>query len=242
MMRAWWEYFKFLIRGLPVPPDRDFHFIKNGMLIFDIGANMGNYAALFAKRGAKVIGFEPQPFCFRFLKLRFMFNSKVSLHALAVGERESKMEMNVSSAHTLSSLNKDWIDKVSASERFKPHGQPSWSEKIQVNVTTLDKLIAAHGIPDYIKIDVEGFEKNVLAGLNRKVKTISFEFTLPELKADAIDCVNKLSSLGTYEYISLNDPSGKKRVNQAELIKEIETISASGELANGDIFAHLVNG
>lgn len=241
MMRAWWEYCKFLLRGLPVPPDRDFHFLKPGMLIFDIGANMGNYAALFAKRGAKVIALEPQPFCFRFMRLRFMFNGKVTLVPYAVGERESKMEMTVSSAHTLSSLNKEWIEKVNISDRFRQHS-PTWNEKIEVSVTTLDQLIARYGIPDYIKIDVEGFEKNVLAGLSDKIKSVSFEFTLPELKNDAIGCVHKLDSLGTYEYISLNDPSGKSRVKSETLIGEIENICATGELANGDIFAHLVNG
>lgn len=242
MISAWWEYFKFIIRGLPVPPDRDFHFLKPGMLIFDIGANMGNYASLFAKRGAKVIALEPQPFCFQFMRLRFLLNGKVKLLRQASGEKEAKMQMTISSAHTLSSLNNEWIDKVNESERFKPHGQPTWNKTIEVTVTTLDNLIAKHGVPDYIKIDVEGFEKNVLAGLNQKVKCISFEFTIPELKQDAIACVRKLDSLGKYEYISLNDPSGKKRVNSETLVGEIETICASGELANGDIFAHLTNG
>jgi FkbM family methyltransferase len=241
MISAAWEYFKFLVRGLPVPPDRDFYFLKPGMLIFDIGANMGNYTALFAKRGAKVIAMEPQPFCFSFLRWRFLFNGKVKPVAAAVGEKESKMQMTVSSAHTLSSLNTEWIDKVNQSERFRQHG-PKWDRKIEVNVTTLDTLIATYGVPDYIKIDVEGFEKSVLTGLSRKVQCVSFEFTLPELKSDAVDCVKRLDALGHYEYVSLSDPSGKTRVNSTTLIAEIETVCASGELSNGDIFAHLVNG
>jgi FkbM family methyltransferase len=242
MIKVCWEYFKFLIRGLPVPPDRDFHFIKPGMLIFDIGANMGNYAALFSNLQAKVVALEPQPFCYRFMRLRFMFNNKVKLIQAASGENKSVMQMTVSSAHTLSSLNSEWITKVNESERFKEHGQPTWNEKIEVEVTTLDLLIAQHGIPDYIKIDVEGFEKNVLAGLNKAVKIISFEFTLPELKNDAIDCIKKLDSLGKYEYVSLNDRTGIKRVSSDVIIKEIESTCALGELANGDIFAHLTNG
>lgn len=241
MISAWWEYFKFLVRGLPVPPDRDFDFLKSGMLVFDIGANMGNYAALFAKRGAKIVALEPQPFCFRFMKLRFTFNGRITLVQAASGEAETEMEMNVSSAHTLSSLNKDWIRKVNESNRFGEHN-PTWDKKIKVQVTTLDVLIAKHGVPDYIKIDVEGFEKNVLAGLNKPVKHVSFEFTLPELKGDAIACLHKLDSLGNYRYNSLNDSTGKNLVSRAELENEIETICASGELANGDIFAHLTNG
>lgn len=239
MIRAAWEYFKFLVRGLPVPPDRDFGFLEPGMLVFDIGANMGNYAALFAKRGAKVIAFEPQPFCFSFLRHRFRFNGNVKCVQAAAGEKESRMEMTVSSAHTLSSLNPEWIRKVNESERFKAHGAPAWEKKITVDVTTLDKAIQQYGIPDYVKIDVEGFEKSVLSGLHQKVKTVSFEFTLPELKQDAIDCVKHLAQLGNYRYVSLTD---QKMVDQATLLTEIETICAKGELSNGDIFAHLVNG
>lgn len=242
MMRAAWEYFKFLLRGLPVPPDRDFGFLKPGMLVFDIGANMGNYAALFAKRGARVIAFEPQPFCSNFLRFRFMFSPKIKRVQAAVGEKETKMEMTVSSAHTLSSLNPEWIRKVNESERFKAHGQPDWKKKITVDVTTLDKAIAQYGVPDYVKIDVEGFEKSVLSGLHQKVSVVSFEFTFPELQQDAVDCVEHLAGLGNYRYVSLLDPSGKTTVDKATLLREIESLCAGGELSNGDIFAHLVNG
>jgi FkbM family methyltransferase len=239
-MKPLWEYFKFLIRGLPTPPDRDFHFLKSGMLIFDIGANMGNYAALFAKRGAKVIALEPQPFCYGFMRYRFLFNGAIKLIQAASGEREGTMQMTVSSAHTLSSLNTEWIKKVNDSQRFKQHG-PTWDEKIDVHVTTLDKLIGVHGTPDYIKIDVEGFEKNVIAGLSQKVRCVSFEFTFPELKTDAIDCIHMLDKLGRYDYVSLLDNSGATLVSSETIIGEIETLCNKGELSNGDIFAHLAN-
>jgi len=241
MIRAGWEYFKFLVRGLPIPPDKDFAFLKPGMLIFDVGANMGNYTALFAKRGAKVIAFEPQPFCFDFIGFRFMFNRKVKRVQAALGERESQMEMTISTAHTLSSLNPEWIRKVNESERFRQHG-PKWDRKIAVAVTTLDKAIQKYGTPDYIKIDVEGFEKSVLSGLTQPVKTVSFEFTLPELKADALFCVDQLSKTGNYRYVSLSTTAGRTLVDSATLKQEIEAICATGELSNGDIFAHLDNG
>ena len=70
-----------------------------------------------------------------------------------------------------------------------------WSRTARVPVTTLDSLIARHGVPTFIKIDVEGFEYEVLAGLSRPVKAISFEFTTIQRDV-AIACVERCIALG----------------------------------------------
>jgi len=70
-----------------------------------------------------------------------------------------------------------------------------WTRTIRVPVTTLDSLIARHGIPAFIKIDVEGFELEVLAGLSRPVKALSFEFTTIQRNV-ALDCMERCVALG----------------------------------------------
>lgn len=74
-----------------------------------------------------------------------------------------------------------------------------WDKAIDVPVTTLDALIAAHGPPEFVKIDVEGFEYDVLGGLSRPVPAISFEFTTIQRDV-ALQCVDRLASLGPYSF------------------------------------------
>ena len=71
--------------------------------------------------------------------------------------------------------------------------------------TTLDALIGRYGLPALLKIDVEGFEAHVLAGLSRRVPVISFEFTT--IQRDVAEaCLARLEALGPYRFtVSLGE-------------------------------------
>jgi FkbM family methyltransferase len=237
-LQALWDYFKFRVRGLPKPDAKPFDFIQPGALVFDVGANLGNYSAVFLDKKAKVIAVEPQSYCVDFLRLRFGKNPDVKIIHCGLGAKEEEKEMMVSSAHTLSSFNKEWVEGVNKTERFKA-GNAVWQKKEKVPMRTLDGLIQTYGLPSYLKIDVEGYEKEVLRGLHQPVEHVSFEFTIPELANDAIECVNLLAATGTYEFLSVKDEKDPKWISAAEIEKEVHELEQAGTLVGGDIFARL---
>jgi hypothetical protein len=81
-----------------------------------------------------------------------------------------------------------------------------WKNKALIDIKTLDQIIALHGTPDFCKIDVEGFETEVLRGLSKVIPRLSFEFTSPEFIEEAIWCVNRLMTIGFTQFnVSLKE-------------------------------------
>lgn len=170
-------------------------FIKEGDLCFDVGANVGNRTEVFLKLGASVVAVEPQKTCMDKLKKKYGKNKKIILINKALGEKEGQATMNVSNVHEISSLSERWLKKVKTTGRFLNWNKNDWSKKVKVPLTTLDILVKKYGIPAFCKIDVEGFELNVLKGLSKPIKAISIEFT-PEDIEQSIMCIKYLSTLG----------------------------------------------
>lgn len=171
-------------------------FVRRGDLCFDVGANKGDNTAFLLGLGARVVAVEPQAACVARLRERFGYRRDVTLVAKALGTIPGEAEMNLGDADTISSLSPAWIESVKASGRFAGH---RWDRKVTVPVTTLDQLIHEHGLPRFCKIDVEGFELEVLRGLTQPMPALSFEFT-PEFLRAALDCVRYLDGLGRAQF------------------------------------------
>lgn len=166
-------------------------FIKKGDLCFDIGANFGNRTNIFLKLGAKVVAVEPQVYCCRYLRMKF--GAQIYIEQKAIGEVEDNRKLYISNWTGMSSLSSEWIEAVKKGR----YSENIWYKTEIVDVITLDSLISKYGMPAFIKIDVEGFEYEVLKGLNKDFNIISFEYTLPEFKEKAINCLEHLRKLNS---------------------------------------------
>jgi FkbM family methyltransferase len=212
------------------------NYIKQGDLCFDIGANEGNRVEPFIKLGATVVAVEPQQQCVQILQDMFKGNERVIVVPKALDQTVGKKEMYICDASTISSMSDQWISSVKESGRFSGN---SWDTQVTVETTTLDALIEEFGTPVFCKIDVEGFEYNVLSGLSRPIKIISFEF-IPEFIDSTVKCIMHLSQIGPTEF---NYSKGESMLFQLpawldanDMIRHVESLPKDSNLF-GDIYA-----
>jgi FkbM family methyltransferase len=166
-------------------------FVKNGDLCFDIGANIGERTQGFLKAGAKVLAVEPQANCIKLLAEKFSGNKNVVILKAALGATEGVAELMLCDETTeCSTLSADFQNQFS--------GNLNWTKKEIVDLTTLDDFCSQYGVPRFCKIDVEGYESEVLSGLSCKINYICFEFNMP-LIGDTLLCLSKIEKLGNYE-------------------------------------------
>lgn len=196
--------------------------VRPGDLAFDIGAHVGDRISSLRRLGARVVALEPQPLAFRALRLIHGRDSEVTLVNAACGRQIGAIALHVNSSNpTVSTASPDFVSAADGAGGWE--GQV-WDTVIEVPMTTLDALIATHGVPAFVKIDVEGFEADVLAGLSQPIPALSFEFTTIQRNV-ATACLGRLAALGNY------------RFNIA--LGESQTMTFDGAITVDDMRAHL---
>jgi FkbM family methyltransferase len=168
-------------------------YVGRGDLVFDIGGHVGDRVASFRRLGARVVVAEPQPALAKTLRLLFRRDGDVTVEETAVGRAAGTVALRLNLDNpTVSTASDAFI----AAARDAPgwEGQ-QWTRTVEVTMTTLDALIARHGAPRFIKIDVEGFEAEALGGLSSPVPALSFEFTTIQ-RDIARACVERCAAIG----------------------------------------------
>jgi FkbM family methyltransferase len=211
-------------------------FVQAGALVFDIGSHVGDRIAAFRRLGARVVGCEPNPSLVPTLRRLYGQDGMVTLEPVAVGAAAGEIEMRINTDNpTVSTASTDFVKASQGAPGWE--GQ-DWDKSIKVPVTTLDALIARHGMPAFIKIDVEGFEAEALAGLTRPATALSFEFTTIQRDV-ALACVSRCQKLG---YLRYNAALGESQTLVHENWQSADAITRwldalPVEANSGDVYA-----
>jgi len=168
--------------------------------IFDVGANVGDKTCVFKEFANLVVCVEPDPLSAQALRLRY--GKGVVVEQVAVGEQEGNLVLyqkrGLSTMNTLDKeLSNHWGENVRA---------------INVAITTLDQLIQKHGTPDFMKLDVEGFELQVFNGLNTAIPPCCFEAFVPMFYKQTVQIINRLATDASGEFFNATELDSDKLI------------------------------
>lgn len=213
-------------------------FVKEGDLVFDIGANIGDRTEVFEILGARVIAVEPQKKCLQQLEARFYKSSQVTIVGKAIDVSEGARIMKICSTDpTISTMSDEWV----LTSRFS--GNYKWDKSQKVETIRFDNLIDEYGMPAFVKIDVEGYEFNVISSLTKAVSALSFEFTQEQF-VNSLKCFELMNQLGDYLYnVSFGESlsfENREWQKDVDLIKFLNEQFVTNNLLWGDIYSKLV--
>lgn len=142
------------------------------MLLFDIGANRGDAVVVGLQKGYKVVALEAAPKIYRALEANFINNPNVKPLRFAVAEKDFQtVKFYECIEDGLSTLNIDWLTADTM-----PYNGKQFTT-VEATTITVDTLVKLYGVPDLMKIDVEGAEWSVFYGMTQKYGTLTFEWT-----------------------------------------------------------------
>ena len=172
-------------------------FLPSGGQAFDVGAHLGNRSRIWLNLGMNVTAVEPQPACAALLTNWFGSCSRFTLVSKAVGSGSGSRTLHLSGRYpTLASVSDDWVNRMSDHPLFR---KVQWETDIEVEQTTLSALSDGERPMDFIKVDVEGSEADVLAGMDDVPAALSFEY-LPADRGSSLRCLDYLGGKSDWKW------------------------------------------
>jgi FkbM family methyltransferase len=215
---------------------RDFYaaFVRPGDTVFDVGANIGWYSEVFAELGAKVVAVEPNPYCWQKLD-RLARVRNVLVQRCAAGDVPGKLSLHVCEESGLSTVTEHWYK---AAQQSPLHRHAKWTGTREVDVVTVDQLADRYGIPNFVKIDVEGYDDHVLRGMSFRPSALQFERNrdIPQV---ALRCLQAPAFADGYEFNyvrGLEMQLASKRWMRADALRD-NLSSLAGDAESGDVLA-----
>lgn len=175
-------------------------------LVFDVGANTGQFASELRLYGytGKIISFEPLQQAYRLLEQRAVGDNNWIIHPrCAIGEKSGDIEINVAANSVSSSI----LPMLKIHEHVVPESQYTHTEKVQL--ITLDSILEKYtSFSDnlFIKIDTQGYEWVVLDGALltlQRCRGVLLELSLVPLYGGQklwLDCIERLRKTGINLY------------------------------------------
>lgn len=209
-------------------------FINPGDLCFDIGSNIGERMEIFLRLGAKVISIEPQIKCIQFQQQKFKGQNNVQWLQIGISNHPGFQDLMICNVNECSSFSNEFITA------YHNDSDLTWDEKFSVQVNTLDEIIKIYGVPQYCKVDVEGYEANVFESLATPIPFIEFEFNRP-LVHIAVRSIERLAQIGNSEfnYIEFEDMELKQTewINYKDMINILNHLPE--RILTGEILARI---
>lgn len=237
LLRSWLIYYgqPFARRRL-----RRFYgqFVRPDGICFDIGAHLGNRTQAFLDLGARVVAVEPQPDCAAYLKRRFGRQPGFTLVAKAIGAQAgtATLQINRMNPAIATMAPAEWRNAMAAAAWSRER----WDRRVEVEVTTLSRLVEQFGRPHFCKIDVEGYESQALAGLECPLPALSFEF-ISIAREIAVECIRRLQRLGAYRFnwsfreeLRLGAPEWRTPQAAEKMLRLL-----GSRVVSGDVYARL---
>jgi|GEM_PF-6654765 len=170
-------------------------------LIFDVGYNRGDFTSKCFEKfpECKSIGVEANP------NLAYAAEDTPNvtvLNRLAAREGDDDLEFFIEPDQDgISTASKKFMENSrfsKGSDNLAPHSA-EWIPPIMIETITIDEMVEEYGKPDLIKVDVEGYELEVLAGLSHKINRLCFEWH-EEFLDEFVLCLEELERIGYKEY------------------------------------------